>query len=221
MIWQQKPITPEAAAATTAAASSSSEASAKTAGEPVLFGKTDAAAALPPPTALSTPASAHAAIQHSLPSSISHTADGSVSHASHYGTASTALHALSHDLSVLTIEENSENRGQAYASAAGEPQQTGGSAQGNIHHHHHHHHHGGSLIHGHQASVAIASSSTQKGSRKRQSVRQKEGKARAGSAAHSRSQKAARHPKSLDQVVGREKGKRFDSVSIVENWQCG
>lgn len=218
VIWQQKPVAPEAAAAAAAAAaaSSSSEGSAKTAGEPVLFGKTDAAAALPPPTALGTPASAHAVTQQSLSSSISHTADGSVSHASHYGTAPTALHTLSHDLSVLTVKENSEPRGQAHASTTGEPQQAGSSAQGS-----NHHHHGDPLIHGHQASVAIASSSTQKDSRKRPSVRQKEGKARAGSAAPSRSQKAARHPKSLDQVVGREKGKRFDSVAIVQNWQCG
>lgn len=212
VIWQQKPVASEAA-------SSSPAASAKNAGEPVLFG--NIAAAAPPASAAPTaPTSTYVAPEHLVPSSIPFTADDSVSYASHHGIASTALNALSHDLSSLTVTGNSENQSSASAQAfafADAAVETGSAQQASNKDYSSTHCPRDTLLHGQEASTAAPGA--KKGGRQHHAARQKEGKAR--HAAHTRSQKAGRRPKSLGEVIGKERGKRFDSVAIVDEWQWG
>lgn len=175
------------------------------------------------------------------------TVEDSTDYASHHDDAPTALTALSRDVSALTVNTNSQAhptpgaQATASANAAGEiqPSQQGGNNNGHSHSHSvhyqnysgahgqvgassHSHNQRSSVLHSQEARASYASfssSTAKEGGREHHAAHKEERKAR--HAASSRSQKANRHPKTIAEVVGKEKGKSFSSKAIVENWQWG
>lgn len=236
-IWQQKPVATEASS------------SAKTAGEPVRFGET-AATALTPATntyALSQP-SPSLLVPPSSSSTTAMTVDDGMGYASYHDAAppiALTARSESHDVSTLTVKTNSEDHPTTGAQASSPAhaadqirpsQQSGGSdgysnsthyqnyySSGGAHRHvgtrSHSYDQRNSVFYSQEAHASSAASTAQKGDPEHHAAHKEERKAR--HAASPRSQKANRYPKTIGEVVSKEKGKSFNSKSIVENWQWG
>lgn len=199
-IFDQDPVEPETKVASTT-----------TAGKPVLLTQPTDAFTTSPHLPLDPP---------SLSTATYAVNDGDVVYAS-YGNA--AVSALEPDLSALTLESLHSSSSLSYGQA--QAQEPKSKHKRNQDHNYNHHYND----HPQDAQPPIATSSEPKAAHGVGATSKKKtghhhngnGRRKTAHSSHSKSRQTHRHSHDLGKIVSREKNKKFDSYSIVENWQLG